>query len=585
MENILFENTNCFDELGIEQVESIVFKKRNLLIGKNGAGKSRFLNGLQSYLKDNKKNDIMVAILDFSTFHLNGGNQSVSENVPDMYDVFFNNESADFSDFLNLINCGNEVVLEDLTKELSMHARITKQKAGENLRGINDFLLDLIGYQIILENNKIEIEKFDDIKQSVRRLPYGKFLKLFSPGERFIFYLSFFLFFVKAKTEKKLVLLMDEPELHLHPQILLKIMRWLYDSNMIDELWVASHSLFLVPLFKFEELIVFKDGKILKRNSRTYHKLYNDLVGLDDIKLFEFLKSIDDWQYYQFIVECFCLPEPVKKIDVKDEQYIEFKDSLPKHKNSYRVLDFGAGKFRLWECLQNEKNDNQSEYDCDRMKYEAYEPYPETDKEKDLPFKLYTNDSDIPEDYYDAVILMNVLHEIDILEWEKTFSLIKKVLKEDGILVFLEVFTLNLGEQPYGDNGYLVLGDDEVRTMFSTINYPKKKGEKSNCWIIPAMSLKNVSKNHINDAIEKLKNKSKEILENAFNQKIEFAHKQTELTDSQLPVRKYAFWSQQYINALFALDRLKPKEKGYNSKNKRKTPSKEDEKIPYPGLV
>ena len=51
-----------------------------------------------------------------------------------------------------------------------------------------------------------------------------------------------------------------------------------------------------------------------------YKQIYDDLVGLEDIGLFEMLKSMDNWEYYQFIVECFCSPTTVNKSNPKDEQ-------------------------------------------------------------------------------------------------------------------------------------------------------------------------------------------------------------------------------------------------------------------------
>ena len=63
--------------------------------------------------------------------------------------------------------------------------------------------------------------------------------------------------------------------------------------------------------------------------------------------------------------------------------------------------------------------------------YEIYEP----GKACNNKFKTYRKIEEISRQY-DCVVLMNVLHEIGIREWANTFSAIKKVLKENGYLVF-----------------------------------------------------------------------------------------------------------------------------------------------------
>ena len=258
---------------------------------------------------------------------------------------------------------------------------------------------------------------------------------------------------------------MDEPELHLHPRALVEFIQWLYQDEKVEGLWVASHSLFLVPLFQFQEVIFFENSAVMPHNSHMYHQLYDDLIGIQYVDIYEFLKSLDNWQYYRFIVECFCLPSAVSKASSKDEQF-------------------------------------------------------------------------------------------------QTFKTIAKSLNPNGVLLLLEVQTLSYGEQPYGNTGYLILSNQEVQELFPSCDIEcsiKLAGEKSECWIIPRTAIEQISLQNIENCITCLSNSSKSILEKLFYSKVESAKQGNTVQDKtvQLAARKYAFFSQQYINAILSIDRLK----------------------------
>lgn len=84
---------------------------------------------------------------------------------------------------------------------------------------------------------------------------------------------------------------------------------------------------------------------------------------------------MDNWQYYQFIVECFCLPEAVGKVNIKDEQFCKLLAAAKESMGSgpIQMLDYGAGKCRIWECMQLLPD---SELGKNNVVYTAYEPYP-----------------------------------------------------------------------------------------------------------------------------------------------------------------------------------------------------------------
>lgn len=557
-------NFTIFETEGISNVEQTIFARHNLIIGKNGSGKTRFLKALEHDKKEHGEKKIIITLYfpeiqafyntDMAVSQEDASEDLAKEIYP--YDLLLRNEDHSFYDFLKIMENDKGNFLENILTALSMKKTRTTAKAKQTIDELNELLLMFLEKKLCMkqDENMIYIEKI--VNGSItRRLPLEESLSEFSPGELMLFYLCVFLMTIKQKSAKNVVLIIDEPELHLHPRALVKMVNTLKNFESVSELWIASHSLFLVPLFSFEEIVFMEHGSIISRNSQTYEELYNSLVGLENINVFEFLKSLNDWQYYQFIVECFCRPDAVEKIDIKDEQFCKLLETFKKNKNTepIQMLDYGAGKFRIWECMQL-LPDLQSE--TNNVIYTAYEPYPsEGDKKR---FKLYTDFKDIYNDkkHFHVVVLMNVLHEIEPDKWAQTFKDIYNILTEDGVLVFLEVLSLTKGEQPYGNSGYLLLQNAQVKLLFNDdkiVNMRKDEKEKSNCWMITKEQVKNVTNETIKDSIESLRNDCYKILNEEFLQKVKYVHKQNDSQEKQMAARKYAFFSQQYINALLAL--------------------------------
>ena len=553
-----------FQSVGLKNVDKAVFSYRNLIIGKNGSGKTRFLKVLEQEKKRNESKKEIVITLYFSEIQafydsLQSKPKEDAAKAPSQeiypYDLLLEQEECSFYDFLKVMENDRADFLENILFVLSMRGTRKNSDAKKTLEEINLLLTEFIGKRVRIDRDRILIEKIER-DEAARTLPLKEALSEFSPGELMLFYLCVFLVVIKRKHPEGIVLIMDEPELHLHPHALVKMIQTLRKSENIAELWIASHSLFLVPLFAFEEIIFMEQNTVYSRNSRIYSDLYDALVGLENINLFEFLKSLDSWQYYQFIAECFCLPEP-------DEQFCKLLNCIKRgiEYKSIQVLDYGAGKCRIWECMQLLPD---SEPGKNRVVYTAYEPYPEADEQRH--FQLYTDFSKLKKDQrkFHAVVLMNVLHEIEGREWEQTFRNIESVLTDDGVLIFLEVLSLTKGEQPYGNNGYLVLQDEQVKILFddsNIINMRMNPKEKSNCWMVTKKQVGNVTGETVRKSIASLKSCSYHALEKEFKKRIEYAHGTANNREKQISARKYAFLSQQYINALLTASELESREK------------------------
>ena len=301
-----------------------------------------------------------------------------------------------------------------------------------------------------------------------------------------------------------------------------------------------------------------ENGNVINRNSDLYHKAVLDLVGQENKIVLDFIGTLDAWQYYQFIVECFTLPEAKLANSRKDEQLMACIEVIRTRSTTrpYTILDYGAGKFRLWDCIKKEIPNKDKRTTI--LKYVAYEPYPDNSSIVDQDMILVTDNNELGKfaRVFDLVFLLNVLHEIPVQNWLLTFQQIGYLLKDNGVLVIIEPTRLTRGEQPYGNNGYLVLGEEQIRQLFRDVLCFKVAGAKrSNCWIVNKKSLETITIEAVYRCINSLYASTGKALKKEFLHKIEMSTSR-EKADVEISSRHYAFLSQQYINAKFALETM-----------------------------
>ena len=63
--DIRFVDATCFREKGLDNVQNVVFSNKNLIIGENGSGKTRFLKALEREKKNNQVESGKVITLYF----------------------------------------------------------------------------------------------------------------------------------------------------------------------------------------------------------------------------------------------------------------------------------------------------------------------------------------------------------------------------------------------------------------------------------------------------------------------------------------------------------------------------------------
>lgn len=150
------------------------------------------------------------------------------------------------------------------------------------------------------------------------------------------------------------------------------------------------------------------------------------------------------------------------------------------------VVDFGAGKGRFFEELAAPDKGNIAR----EIQYYAYDPSP---KDAECCKAVMNRNGSDAANYFndvqpllgkvegrvDYVLLVNVLHEIDPVNWPDIFKLVQRFLKEEGKLIIVEREELTVGEAPY-DNGFLMLMEKGAAKLFGEKDsVPKRHPKKS----------------------------------------------------------------------------------------------------------
>lgn len=508
------------NQYDISVPDNFVFSKANVIIGTNGCGKTRFLRAVRDIYRKNHKHKVMYGY--FPNLSSNKNSVTKRSELPPftLYESLQNSE-LEFDDFLKEIERQNEDFIPQL---LTYQSRLQKERGEIALDTLITVFSSLSDKEIFVDNSKVFIKDRMDRTLSLKEAIFD-----FSPGELMIFYISVFLSLQKNSGQKSVIIL-DEPECHLHPKALLKFIQILKESDYFSSIWIATHSLFLVPEFEFKELVYIDNSSVIPRRSTIYKNIFTDLLGEDIIKTTQFLASLSQWEYCQYMAECFLDPDVIDTINPKDEQVLLFLKFLESHP-TLKVLDFGGGSARLGLSLLESEN-----YLSDKIKYEIYDPNPEYKGKK---FRIYRSVDKI-EEKYDCIVMMNVLHEIEPSEWKSIFMDIHSLLNDGGYLLFVETAVLNKGEMPTKE-GFLVLNNSELQTLFSSISpftpLKLKEKQKSICVPIPKDFLKRVSRKSINDSIE--------VLESQTYEKLKAERSKANFQTS----RYYAFLTQQYLNA------------------------------------
>lgn len=281
---------------------------------------------------------------------------------------------------------------------------------------------------------------------------------------------------------KDLILVMDEPENHLHPSIIIETIERIQKCVTNGQIWIATHSIPLLAHFDPSQ-IWFVENNEIKHAGKIPEKVLHSLLGNEEQvgKLQDFISLPSQLATSRYAFESLFEPNSVMT-GSSDSQSLQIRqDLLELSKNGkIRILDYGAGKGRLISNMTDLDNDDQSKL-IDIIDYIAFDEYP-NDKlhcEESL-VKAYGNSnnryynnfttlfSDYDKESFDIVIMCNVLHEIDPKGWLTLFQpngTISKCLKENGVLLLVEDHQIPIGEKAY-QKGFLVLDTPQLKDLF-----------------------------------------------------------------------------------------------------------------------
>lgn len=368
----------------------------------------------------------------------------------------------------------------------------------------------------------------------------------------------------QADNMDDVIILLDEPENHLHPQscidLILKV-RGLIPDN---QLWISTHSIPILSYF-FEEatLLFVNEGNVEYRGSAP-EEVFKSLLGGDERvqKLRDFLGLPSEYAMLKYARECLLSPESHVGDGADDQGNQIFKKINEIGVDKKRILDFGAGKGRILNELFERVEGLPETID-----YVAYDKF-EDDKEICMSHisSIYGNDnnryfnklSEISGDFengsFDVVLMCNVLHEIPPSDWLSLFeadSPIVNLLKDEGSLLLVEDEEIPIGEKAY-KQGFIVFGKAEFRTLFNIsesetgfVADDQRGNGRLMAHLIPKSCLSQITNDSLIAALKAKKQRAKEEIEQL-----------REDVASYKNGRKHGFWIQQYTNTSLVLDTM-----------------------------
>lgn len=325
-----------------------------------------------------------------------------------------------------------------------------------------------------------ELLKTDLNRQSGQVTLFGKqfaYTQL-SDGQKILLQLAVALHAQKATAGQ--ILLMDEPENHIHTAALIEIFDIIQNVLPNTQVWIATHSIpLLAHLYAKDPNCIWyvENGNVAFGGKRTEEVLIS-LLGdsVQRYKLLQFLELPFQLAASNFVTQCLTNPEvaPLRSGDPQINQISSFLWNSNKAK--LKLLDIGAGKGRLLSGLAELDKDianhldyfafdtsNENKQDCE---YQIISIYGTNEKWFNSDESLF---SATDKNTFDVAVLCNVLHEIPPDSWPEFFGsygLLQRSLSPQGHLLIVEDMRIPVGELP-NHRGYFLLDTVHLKTLFS----------------------------------------------------------------------------------------------------------------------
>ncbi|MCL2375169.1 MAG: AAA family ATPase [Firmicutes bacterium] len=326
-----------------------------------------------------------------------------------------------------------------------------------------------------------------------------------------------------------LVLILDEPENHLHPQAQVEFINSVKNALTDGQMWVSTHSVHILSQLPMNSIYYMEDGGISYAGKTPENVLNSLLGGKENIEtLNAFLSYPSVYACNQFVSECL-FPPLIATAKTKDKQTAQITDIIEKIKKDkggkISVLDYGAGQGRLLSTIAENYSDNSLPIK-DWLNYVAYDIstvsedcrgrcMQEIEKVYGNSKDRYVNELDINDlinnKEFDIAVICNVLHEVSPKKWVDEFKKLCVKLSDTGFLLLVEDTQLPFGEKP-NEDGFFILGRAELMKLFSMkaedfVTEPHKENERLMAHLINKKHIENISKETQQKALEELKNR------------------------------------------------------------------------------
>lgn len=368
-----------------------------------------------------------------------------------------------------------------------------------------------------------------------------------------------------------LILILDEPENHLHPSIIIETIERIQKCVSNGQIWIATHSIPLLAHFD-PSLIWYVENNKIGYAGKIPEKVLHSLLGNEDEvgRLQDFISLPSQYATSRYAFESLFEPGAVLT-DSNDPQSFQVRTDLLKLSTTgvLRVLDYGAGKGRLISNIFDLDETNQEKL-IENIEYIAYDKFPNDKEHCESALikaygscdKKYFNDfnnllSVYDKGSFDVVIMCNVLHEIDPKDWLKLFQnegIISSLLSDKGMLLLVEDHQIPIGEKAY-QKGFLVLDTPQLKDLFkisekeTEFTFTDKKGDgRLKAHQIPKRCLIQIDEASRLNAIKSMSATSREKI-------LDIREKEKSYQNGKL----HGFWTQQFANAQLTLAELTTK--------------------------
>lgn len=607
------------DNIGLREVRMEKLGKIVLIAGKNGSGKTRLLGLIKSKAEEQfthlnltrgtinsfLRANVLPRLRDKNVKTPLASDPAVQEQFTEIYGSFSSGlhwgyiEELEFSSesaprLINFVPHGlNLVNPSKLTREQLIQSATHLEHPGihQSESNVLPYVQRLQDrwWNVSHQNSTTEEGQKEHIQRQYESLCvtiqkfFGTTLKRSDDGEALLFGLPIgasklsngqtvllqFCVAVHAQSTKlsELIVLMDEPENHLHPAVLLDVINDIRKVLTNGQLWIATHSVPLLAEFDPDSIWWMEKGSIQHAGSKP-ELVLRSLIGDEGRiqKLNDFLGLPAALAANNFAHQCL-LPPTVVVTGSDDPQSQQIQNLLSNHRTgqTLKVLDFGAGRGRLISALR--ENATTPQEVINRIDYIAYDSINAHQPECEAAIsRLYGNakgryfhaDSQIRGAHsaksIDVIVMCNVLHEIDPFEWLSLFSAtgtIRHLLKTDGFLLIVEDMEMRIGEKAH-QRGFLVLDRPHLLSLFSIpaaeAEFKSDDARNDNrlkAHLIPARYLQNANTETLKSTLKEIRHLSREEIKKLRNGATGYREG-----------RKHAFHVQQLANADLALNNL-----------------------------